>query len=184
MANYYKVSTKKSNGIFLGVDKIAPEMESTCWGTKLKGVWVYLGGDAHFFECDQFKLLKPEEAVEQGRDEMLKLMRDIWNMEAGSKKEVFESLTTITIIEKYGYEKAREMYDIWKKEKDAIHIKDEVITSAGVKFVVTKIIVPSGGEDAVAHGIRPSGGVILSVLLKSLKKTGVHVDDLDSYLKV
>ena len=34
--------------MFLGVDDITPEYECTPCGNRLRGIWVYIGGTAHF----------------------------------------------------------------------------------------------------------------------------------------
>lgn len=53
-----------------------------------------------------------------------------------------------------------------------------------MRFVVTKLFIPSGGEDAIVNGLKKDGTAVKGLLLCNLKKTGLHVDALDAYLEV
>ena len=44
--------------------------------------------------------------------------------------------------------------------------------------------VPSGCEDTIVNGLKKDGTAVKGLLLSNLKKTGLHVDDLDAYLEV
>jgi hypothetical protein len=91
----------------------------------------------------------------------------------------------LDLVSKNTYEDIVEKLDTWKKEKETIHVRDEVYSNAyETRFIITKIYVPSGGEDAIVNGVKKDGTVVKGLLLCNLKKTGLHVDDMDAYLEV
>lgn len=188
-----------SNGIFLKVDSVEP-VYTPCFKTspllstysRIRGIKVWIGGEGHLFECDRYTICDPEAVVEGGHTETLKLLQDICDYMPFSDRRRFfgEGNTTVMDLIRLPYDKIAEGYISWNKEKEdeekKIRVRDEVVLmpAQDVRFVITKIIVPSSGEDAFVNGFKKDGTAIKGILLCNLKKTGLHVDDLDSYLEV
>lgn len=178
---------------FLKVDYVEPVYYANCFTTPtlsrassaLKGVNVWINGDGHFFECDRYSVCDPDAAIEDGRRQVVSLAKELGEMKFADRNGLFGNYTVPDILNHRSYEQIVEMLKDWKKEQETIRVRDEVChQSMQVKFVVTKIFVPSGGEDAIVNGIKKDGTAIKGLLLRNVKKTGLHVDDLDSYLEV
>ena len=171
--------------MFLGVDDITPEYECTPCGNRLRGIWVYIGGTAHYFGCDQYTICNPVEATEDGRRQAFDLVRKIYDMAGSERREAFDKAMLGEIIRDADYDELTKKLDNWKKEKETIRVRDEVVNvNNGCKMVIT--LPPQMSSDSVMYmsGIAKSGRVYKNVEASLYKKTGVHVNNLDEYLEV
>ena len=181
----FELKKKPIPEMFLGVDDITPEYECSLSGKRLRGIWVYIGGTAHYFECDRYTICNPIEAAEDGRRQAFGLFKELYDMPPCDRADAFGKITMLDLVSKNTYEDIVKKLDAWKKEKNEIRVRDEVYSEAyEISFVITKIFVPSGGEDAIVNGVKKDGTAVKGLLLCNLKKTGLHVDDMDAYLEV
>lgn len=179
---------KERKSIFLKVDGAEPVYKAgfgiCSGGTYLDGIKVRIGGDGHFFKCDKFSVCDPDVVREAGRREAFNLFKELYDVPPSERLKVFGTLTMADLISKETYDEIVKKLDAWKKEKDEIHVRDEVhIKALDARFVVTRIFAPSGG-DVIVNGLKKDGTAIKGLLLCNVEKTGVHVDDLDAYLEV
>lgn len=179
---------KEDKSIFLKVDGVDPVYDiSPCsysWisggAPHLKGINVWIGGKGHFFPCDRYIFYDPDVVREDAYRQAFALMREVYDMTASERREAFGKIMLGEVLRDASYDDLAKKLDTWK-----IHVRDEVYSQTHeVRFVVTKIVVPSGGEDAVVNGLKKDGAAVKGLLLCNLKKTGLHVDDLDAYLEV
>lgn len=175
---------KPISNLFLRVDHITPEYNCSAYGNNLKGIWVYIGNDGHFFPCDSYSICDPEIAREDGRSQVVALAKELGEMKFADRNELFGNYTVPDILNHRSYEQIVEMLKDWKKEKETIHVRDEVVQKldSRLKFVVTE--VHDGNGDTYISGVSKDGKVYPGHNIKNYKKTGLHVDDLDSYLEV
>lgn len=105
-------------------------------------------------------------------------------MKISDKDKLFGYHTVTEIITQFSYDEVAKKLDDWKKEKETIRVRDEVVNAAGNRFVVT--VPPHMGSNSVLYfsGIAEDGTVYKDRPVATYKKTGLHVDDLDSYLGV
>ena len=168
------------NGMFLKVDNVEPAFNtyfSPYERTRVDGIKVWIGGEGHLFPCDHYTVCYPDEAIEDGRRQVVALAKELTDMLLTDKNKLFGNCSTSEILIHFSYEEIVKKLDAWKKEKDKIHVKDEV-TTGDLTFVVTKIY------SYYVDGLGKGGGVFRGILTNNIRKTGVHVDDLDSYLEV
>lgn len=178
---------KKCNDIFLKVDDVEPVYKCCSAYDRLHvdGAKVWIGSDGHEFSCDQYTVCNPDAVRKDGRHQAMHLAIELADMNYVVKQDLFGASTVKDIFLKFPYEDIVEKLDAWKKEKETIRVRDEVYSNVyETRFVVTKVFVPSGGEDAIVNGIKKDGTTVKGLLLHNVKKTGLHVDDLDSYLEV
>lgn len=179
---------KEQKDIFLKVDSVEPVFkEGMSWSKEdyLAGIRVWIGVYGYFFPCDQWTICEPDAVREDGRSQVRDLAIELTDMDSIAKKDLFGATSVKNIFLKFPYEAIKDKLDAWKKEKDEIRVRDEVYSNSyEIRFVVTKIFVPSGNEDATANGLKKDGTAVKGLLLCNLKKTGLHVDDLDSYLEM
>ena len=179
---------KEDNSIFLKVDSIEPILKGggiCSRETYLDGVKVWIGNYGYFFPCDNYTVCYPDEVTKDGRRQAFDLFKELYDMTPRDRADAFGKVTMLDLVSKNTYEDVVEKLDTWKKEKETIRVRDEVYSEAyGIRFVITKIIVPSGGEDAFVNGLKKDGTAVKGLLLCNLKKTGLHVDDMDAYLEV
>ena len=179
---------KDDKSIFLKVDGIETVYKNDGFcaeDTYLNGVKVWIGNDGHFFPCDRYTICEPDVIREDGRSQVVALIKELMNMDPADRSRLFCYCVVVDIITYFSYDEITKKLDAWKKEKETIRVRDEVYSKAQeAKFVITKISVPSGGEDATVNGLKKDGSTVKGLLLCNLKKTGVHVDDLDAYLEV
>ena len=175
------------SGIFLKVDSVEPVYNITfsCSGEPpLSGIKVWINGSGYFFECNHYTVCDPDVVREDGRRQVVALAKELTNMKYTDRTEMFGFCTVADIVSHFSYEEINEKLDVWRKRKD-IRVRDEVYSKAQkVSFVITKISTPSGSEDAIVSGLKKDGTAVKGLLLCNLRKTGLHVDDLDSYLEV
>lgn len=106
-------------------------------------------------------------------------------MSGDERREAFSKMMLGEILRDASYDDLAKKLDAWKKEKETIHVRDEVVhLNNGYKMVVT--VPPKMSSNSVKYmsGIGKDGKVYKDVVAGAYKKTGVHVDDLDSYLGV
>ena len=178
---------KEDKSIFLKVDSIEPILKGggiSSRLTYLDGVKVWIGNYGYFFPCDNYTVCYPDEVIKDGRRQAFALFKELYDMSPCDRADAFGKITMLDLVSKETYEDIVKKLDDWKKSKE-IRVRDEVYSEAyEIRFVITKIITPSGGEDATVNGLKKDGTAVKGILLHNLKKTGVHVDDLDSYLEV
>lgn len=103
-------------------------------------------------------------------------------MEVDDKYECFGMSYAHKIVWAMSYHEAKAKYEAWKKQKDEIHIGDEV-EYEDCKFIVTAEI----GDRY--HGIHSSNGDIVSFgegdycKKDNCKKTGRHFDEVEELLE-
>lgn len=178
---------KENKSIFLKVDSIEPILKGggiCSRETYLDGVKVWIGNYGYFFPCDQYTVCNPDEVREDGRRQALDLARKIYDMTGSERREAFDKAMLGEIIRDADYDELTKKLDNWKKEKETIHVRDEVVQKldSRLKFVVTE--VHDGNGDTYISGVSKDGKVYPGHNIKNYKKTGLHVDDLDSYLGV
>ena len=82
--------------------------------------------------------------IEQGRNEAWEVVKKIAKMPTDESEPIFNKFGLHSIMECYTASEAIEKLKAWeqKKEKDDIHIGDEVVyyDDSEVKFIVTKVI--------------------------------------------
>lgn len=176
------------NGIFLKVDSVEPvyhEGYSPFDFTRLSGIKVWIGNTGHFFPCDRYTVCDPDVAREDGRSQVVALAKELGEMKFADRNELFGNYTIPDILNHRSYEQIVEKLDTWKKEKNEIRVRDEVVNvSTGVKIVVTAPPEMSSNSVKYMSGISKDGRVYEDVVASAYKKTGLHVDDLDAYLEV
>lgn len=182
---------KEDKKVFLEVDCVEPVYNISPFSYSgapcLKGIKVWIGSEGHLFQCDQYTVCEPDVVNENGRNQVRDLAIELTDMSNIVKKDLFGAMSVKDIFLKFPYEAIREKLDAWKKEKEEekkIHVRDEVVNAVGKRFVVT--VPPYMGSDSVKYfsGIAKDGIVFKDQPVATCKKTGLHVDDLDSYLEV
>ena len=135
-------------------------------------------------ECDQYTVCDPDVVREDAYQQAFALMREVYDMTGTERGEAFSKMMLGEILRDASYDDLAKKLDAWKKEKEKIHIKDEVVQKldSRLKFVVTE--VHDGNGDTYISGVSKDGKVYPGHNIKNYKKTGVHVDDLDAYLEV
>lgn len=103
---------------------------------------------------------------------------DTGGMSYDDLKECFGT-HNLSSIGEMSYAEAREKYDAWKKEKDEIHVGDEVVWGDSDPFVV--LIVGESGQYPYYRGITASG--MLAEGYVKYKKTGRHFPEAAELLK-
>ena len=109
-------------------------------------------------------------------DLVWELCNDIANMSYENRRECFGYTHLANITHFYSYEKARKLYDKWKKEKEGICVFDEVTTVGGVRCLVIQkkgsmctYITSNGDCDIRAEAV--------------LTKTGRRFTDLKEFME-
>lgn len=179
---------KEQKNICLKVDGVEPVYKAgfgiCSRGTQLDGIKVWIGGDGHFFECDKFSVYDPDVVREAGRRQVVELVKELAGMKFTDKNELFDYCSAYDIISHFSYDEIVEKLDAWKKEKEAIHVKDEVQHKEfGGAAVVIGIQRDEYGHDRI-FAITKKKEFIADAPASDYTKTGVHVDDLDAYLGV
>lgn len=173
--------------VFLKVDCVEPVYKNGGWSaeeTYLDGVKVWIGNDGHFFPCDKFSVCNPDKAVEGGRRQVVKLIEELGTMLKTDIKKLFGNVSYHDILNHFSYEEIVEKLDTWKKEKEEIRVKDEVQHKEfGAKAVVIGIQRDEYGYDRI-YAITKKKEFIADALANDYEKTGLHVDDIDTYLGV
>ena len=183
------MNMKEDKELFLKVDGVEPVFEGGGnWPGEpyLGGVKVWINGDGRFFPCDQYTVCNPDAVREDGRRQAMILAIELADMSFPVKQDIFgEAATVKDIFSKYSYETIKKKLDAWKKEKETIRVRDEVVNrNNSVKMVIT--VPPKMNSNSVEYmsGIGKDGKVYKDVVTSSYKKTGVYVGDLDAYLEV
>lgn len=177
---------KEDKSIFLKVDGVEPVFKTypSPDVSYIDGIKVWIGGDGHFFPCDEYFICEPDVATEVGRRQAFNLFKKLYDVPPSERRKVFGVMSMADLISKETYDDLAKKLDAWKKEKEEIRVRDEVRHKAlNERFVVTKIHTPCNG-DVIVNGLKKDGTAIRGILLCDVEKTGVHVDDLDAYLEV
>ena len=184
---------KEDKSIFLKVDCVEPVYGTSpfsySWSSGgapyLKGIKVWIDGDGHLFECDHYTVCDPDVVREDGRQQVVALAKELSDMNIADRDKLFGYHTVTDLVTKFSYDGVVEKLDTWKKEKETIHVRDEVANiNNGTKFVVT--VPPRMSSNSVEYmsGIGKDGKVYKDVVAAAYKKTGVRVDSIDAYLEV
>lgn len=179
---------KENKSIFLKVDSIEPVYSDDGFcsrETYLDGVKVWIGNYGYFFPCDQYAVCDPNVVREDGHQEAFALFKELYDMSPCDRADAFGKITMLDLVSKNTYEDIVEKLDDWKKEKETIRVRDEVVgITNGCKMMVT--VPPKMSSNSVEYmsGISKDGRVYEDVVASAYKKTGLHVDDLDAYLEV
>lgn len=180
---------KEDKSIFLKVDSVEPVYNVSPFSysgeSYFKGIKVWIGGDGHFFDCDRFTVYDPDTVREDAYQQAFSLFKELYDMPPCDRQEAFGKKTMLDLVSKNTYEDIAKKLAAWKKEKDEIHVRDEVVNiNNGCKMVIT--LPPKMSSNSVEYmsGIGRDGKVYKDVVAGAYKKTGVHVDDLDAYLEV
>lgn len=177
---------KDDKSIFLKVDCVEPVFKthfSPDERLRIDGIKVWIGSEGHLFPCDKYTICGPDVALENGRRQVVALVKELGEMKFTDKNELFRYSTVPDILSHFSYDEVVEKLDAWKKEKE-IRVRDEVCYKAfNERFVITKIYTPCDG-DTIVNGLKKDGTAIKGLLLCNVEKTGVHVDNIDSYLEV
>lgn len=177
----------KGNEIFLKVDCVEPVYDggySISGDSCLNGIKVWIGNNGHFFPCDRYTVCDPDVVREDGHQQAFALTRKIWSMNVSERREAFGKTLFGEVLKDTSYDDLAKKLDDWKKEKEEIHVKDEVEhTEFGYKAVVIGIQKDEYGHDHIL-AIGKNKLFIADMPASDFKKTGVHIDDLDAYLEV
>lgn len=111
------------------------------------------------------------------------LFRNICELNGTECIEAFGTISCRTVLDEMTYFEAKAKYDAWKKQKDEIHVGDEVIPldTQYDTMVVTKLWISDHCDewvDAIA-----SDGKCYSFLKTSINKTGRHFDSVERLLE-
>lgn len=160
----------------------------------LSGVKVWIDGNGHYFPCDSYTVCKPDsiekDALFRGRREILDILNKAYhNMAVSERRKYFGAAGDYIVdLMSLPQDMLVDGFKAWEKDKaeeeKKIHIRDEVVNAVGNKFVVT--VPPHLESNSVLYfsGIAKDGTVYKDQPVATYKKTGLHVDDLDSYLGV
>lgn len=184
---------KEDKSIFLKVDSVVPDYGispfACSWSSGgapyLKGIKVWINGDGHVFECNEYTVCDLDIVREDGRRQVVALAKELTDMKIADKDKLFGYHTVTEIITQFSYDEVAKKLDDWKKEKDEIHVRDEVVNlNSGCKMVVT--VPPKMSSNSVEYmsGIGKDGKVYKNVVAAAYKKTGVYISNLDEYLEV
>lgn len=182
------MNIKEDKELFLKVDSVEPVFKGGGICSRkpyLNGIKVWINGDGHFFECTEYTVCNPDAVRKDGRHQAMRLAIELADMNCVVKQDLFGASTVKDIFLKFPYEAIVEKLDAWKREKEKIRVRDEVVNvGTGVKIVITA--PPEMGSNSIKYisGIAKNGKVYKDVVASAYKKTGIHVDDLDAYLEV
>lgn len=124
--------------------------------------------------------LHVEEYTEPDRkaieDEVWELVGVIANMDNNDYGRVFGCIGRWTLLSKKTYQEVKAKYDAWKKEKDEVHVGDEVTSKFGDGVVIDIVADESVhvlGKDG--HWNEYADG--------EYRKTGRHFDEVEKLLE-
>lgn len=115
------------------------------------------------------------EAIE---DEVWGLVGVIANMDNNDFGRVFGCIGRWTLLSKKTYQEVKARYDSWKKQKDEIHVGDEIVLYENVKMVVTQV-----DHGTSIQGVDENGECYECVECNAVKKTGRHFTEIEELLK-
>ena len=178
---------KEDKSIFLKVDGVEPVLKGggiCSRETYLDGVKVWIGDYGYFFPCDRYTVCDPDVVREDGRRQVVALAKELSDMKIADRDKLFGYHTVTDLVTKFSYDEITKKLDSWKKEKETIRVRDEVVQKMDgrLKFVVTEVY--DGNGRTYISGVSKDGKVYPGHNINNYKKTGLHVDDLDSYLEV
>ena len=89
----------------------------------------------------------------------------------------WEAITNMLLLD-VPYHEAKAKYDAWKKQKDEIHVGDEIVLYENVKMVVTQV-----DHGTSIQGVDENGECYECVECNAVKKTGRHFTEIEELLK-
>ena len=127
--------------------------------------------------------LHVEEYTDVNREE---IENEVWNfvrfmsqgMDSSRRKECFGFDATLSAIKEMPYQEAKAKYDAWKKQKEQIHVGDEVELYENVKMVVTQV-----DHGTSIQGVEENVECYECVDCNAVKKTGRHFTEIEELLK-
>lgn len=120
-----------------------------------------------------------DEIRQMAYEEAWEFAKQVSIMKPEDKRDLWGTDKYNTINFGYSYAEAKAKYDKWEKEKEKIHVGDEVDV-AGTTGVVVRI--PKGDEQRI-HYISPSGTVYCNNAYADIVKTGRHFNEVEELLK-
>ena len=115
-------------------------------------------------------------------DEVWEFVRICLVMDGSDFVDAFDSCSYINLLE-YSYQEAKDKYEEWLKQKEEIHVGDEVIP-IDVNYdtmIVTRIWIDDHSRDCLdTLGL---DGSICSFLTSNVKKTGRHFPEVSKLLE-
>ena len=112
-------------------------------------------------------------------DEVWGLVGVIANMDNNDYGRVFGCIGRWTLLSKKTYQEVKARYDSWKKQKEEVHVGDEVEDDDGTRGIVfdiigTDLLGVCWEEERVSHFFWPKS---------YCRKTGRHFDEVDRLLE-
>ena len=107
----------------------------------------------------------------------------IGGTDAENFNECYHGKSAEEVLKDMSYQEAKEKYEAWKKQKEAIHVGDEVIPidTNYDTMIVTRIWTDDYWSDCIdTMGL---DGCICSFHTSNVKKTGRHFDEVEELLK-
>ena len=105
---------------------------------------------------------------------------DVGGMSLDNLEECFGT-NSLSHIGEMSYVEVREKYDTWKKQKDEIHVGDEVYKDGGATGIVT--LIEKRKTDELCYHIVDSNGHVWCLGDKVTRKTGRHFPEAAELLK-
>lgn len=161
-------------------------MESALYGKQLAIPFYVNANDKSFFLPTGLKVepyVEPDrKVIEDAQEEAWEFAKQVTIMTPDDKCELWGTSKYNTINFGYSYAEAKAKYEEWKKQKDEIHVGDEVEYECGGlnRFVVTGIY----GRYAVGFKDEDDDIDVGDYCdIKYLRKTGRHFSDIEKLLK-
>lgn len=114
-------------------------------------------------------------------DEVWKFVEKLEYLTFGEAEDCFdvEYEGTPFVAGMFSYKEAKAKYEAWMKEKDEIHVGDEIILGRELKMVVIQV----DGNGTTIQAVDEDGECYECIELNEVKKTGRHFDEVAELLK-
>lgn len=132
---------------------------------------------AYEYVCKLKKLPSAQSERSVIEDEVWGFVRIITDMTEKQREECFGG-STCDLDEYMTYKEAKAKYEAWKKEKEEIHVGDELKDDENIRAVVLDII----DEDYMSYEVFTENGITDEWHKKHCKKTGRHFDEVEELL--
>lgn len=119
-----------------------------------------------------------KDAVEQG---VWEFAGEFYN--ADREVETLFGCDLNDICKKYTYSEAKAKYEAWLKQKDEIHVGDEVIYEEGGEPLVVLRLYQPRMYKSLFDGIFPDGDIEQQLIVENYRKTGRHFPQVEELLK-
>ena len=96
------------------------------------------------------------------------------------KKEIFDRCNSDSVLIEMSYQEAKEKYEAWRKQKDEIHVGDEIDIDGEITVVT---MVNKHGEILSVDCDGMTYYYYVESQLKRAKKTGRHFYEVEDFLK-